>query len=79
MISGINYNKLCQLGGPLGHLSAIFDDFTMYHVCIWWTCWDMDMLIRGRFSFSISRGIWGLALGGKMYPNMMYLLLKGTT
>ena len=35
------------------------------------------MLIRGRFSFSISRGIWGLALGGKMYPNMMYLLLKG--
>ena len=35
------------------------------------------MLIRGRFSFSISRGIWGLALGGKMNPNMMYLLLKG--
>ena len=47
MISGINYNKLCELGGSLGHLSAIFDDFTMYHVWTWWTCWDMDMLIRG--------------------------------
>ena len=38
----------------------------------------MDMVDQGAdLSFSISRGIWGLALRGKMYPNMMYLLLKG--
>ena len=37
-----------------------------------WTCW-----IRGHFSLAISGRSWGLMLGCKLHPNMMYLLLKG--
>ena len=32
MISGINYNKLCELARALGHLSAIFAGLNIYHV-----------------------------------------------